>query len=71
MLAAALASGGLAALLAMRYLQQKATPLAAQPIRSQKISMFVDSRRRRGASLGHAHLSSWRMVKNVPPRQRG
>ena len=41
MLAAALASGGLAALLAMRYLQQKATPLAAQPIRS---SMVVAAR---------------------------
>jgi pilus assembly protein CpaB len=41
MLAAALASGGLAALLAMRYLQQKATPLAAQPIRS---SMIVAAR---------------------------
>ena len=37
MLAAALASGGLAALLAMRYLQQKATPLAAQPIRSNMV----------------------------------
>ena len=37
MLAAALASGGLAALLAMRYLQQKATPLAAQPLRSNMI----------------------------------
>jgi len=36
MLAAALASGGLAALLAMRYLQQKATPLAA-PIRSNMV----------------------------------
>lgn len=41
MLAAALASGGLAALLAMRYLQQRATPLAAQPIRS---SMVVAAR---------------------------
>lgn len=41
MLAAALASGGLAALLAMRYLQQKAIPLAAQPIRS---SMVVAAR---------------------------
>ena len=37
MLAAALASGGLAALLAMRYLQQKATPLAAQPVRSNML----------------------------------
>jgi pilus assembly protein CpaB len=37
MLAAALASGGLAALLAMRYLQQKTTPLAAQPIRSNMV----------------------------------
>ena len=37
MLAAAIASGGLAALLAMRYLQQKTTPLAAQPIRSNMI----------------------------------
>ena len=41
MLAAALASGGLAALLAMRYLQQRATPLAAQPIKS---SMVVAAR---------------------------
>jgi pilus assembly protein CpaB len=41
MLAAAVASGGLAALLAMRYLQQKATPLAAQPVRS---SMVVAAR---------------------------
>jgi pilus assembly protein CpaB len=37
MLAAALASGGLAALLAMRYLQQRATPLAAQPIKANMI----------------------------------
>jgi pilus assembly protein CpaB len=37
MLAAALASGGLAALLAMRYLQQRTTPLAAQPIRSNMV----------------------------------
>ncbi|MGH7579910.1 MAG: Flp pilus assembly protein CpaB [Gemmatimonadales bacterium] len=37
MLAVALASGGLAALLAMRYLQQRATPLAAQPIRSNMV----------------------------------
>jgi pilus assembly protein CpaB len=37
MLAVALASGGLAALLAMRYLQQKATPLAAQPIRANMV----------------------------------
>jgi pilus assembly protein CpaB len=41
MLAVALASGGLAALLAMRYLQQRTTPLAAQPIRS---SMVVAAR---------------------------
>ena len=37
MLAVALASGGLAALLAMRYLQQRTTPLAAQPIRSNMV----------------------------------
>jgi len=37
MLAVALASGGLAALLAMRYLQQKATPLAAQPIKANMV----------------------------------
>jgi pilus assembly protein CpaB len=37
MLAVALASGGLAALLAMRYLQQKATPLAAQPIKADMV----------------------------------
>jgi pilus assembly protein CpaB len=37
MLAVALASGGLAALLAMRYLQQKATPLAAQPVKANMV----------------------------------
>ena len=37
MLAAALASGGLAALLAMRELQQRTTPLEAQPIRSKMV----------------------------------
>jgi pilus assembly protein CpaB len=37
MLAVALASGGLAALLAMRYLQQKATPLSAQPVRANMV----------------------------------
>ncbi len=37
MLAVALASGGLAALLAMRYLQQRTTPLSAQPIRSNMV----------------------------------
>jgi pilus assembly protein CpaB len=37
MLAVALASGGLAALLAMRYLQQKATPLAAQPLKANMV----------------------------------
>jgi pilus assembly protein CpaB len=37
MLAIALASGGLAALLALRYLQQKATPLAAQPVKSAMV----------------------------------
>jgi len=37
MLAVSLASGGLAALLAMRYLQQRATPLAAQPVRSNMV----------------------------------
>jgi pilus assembly protein CpaB len=37
MLAVALASGGLAALLAMRYLQQRATPLAAQPVRANMV----------------------------------
>jgi pilus assembly protein CpaB len=37
MLAVALASGGLAALLAMRYLQQRTTPLAAQPIRANMV----------------------------------
>lgn len=37
MLAVALASGGLAALLALRYLQQRATPLAAQPVRSKMV----------------------------------
>jgi pilus assembly protein CpaB len=37
MLAVSLASGGLAALLAMRYLQQRTTPLAAQPVRSNMV----------------------------------
>jgi pilus assembly protein CpaB len=37
MLAVALAAGGLAALLAMRYLQQKATPLAAQPVNANMV----------------------------------
>ncbi|MBA3259720.1 MAG: Flp pilus assembly protein CpaB, partial [Gemmatimonadales bacterium] len=37
MLAVALASGGLAALLALRYLQNQAAPLAAQPIKSNMV----------------------------------
>jgi pilus assembly protein CpaB len=37
MLATAIASGGLAALLALRYLQNQAAPLAAQPVRSSMV----------------------------------
>ncbi len=37
MLATAIASGGLAALLALRYLQNQAAPLAAQPVKSSMV----------------------------------
>jgi pilus assembly protein CpaB len=56
MLAAALASGGLAALLAMRYLQQRATPLAAQPVRA---NMLVAARPLPvGTILGEQHVKT-------------
>ena len=64
MLAVALASGGLAALLALRYLRQQAQPLA-QPVRSRMVvaarPLPVGTVRRRSSTQDH------RMVRRSAP----